>query len=88
MLTVSALVLRVVEFLVRERMTAAAPVVGGDFFFDIFSQFPEVPVVLAEDVVCEFVAQGVADDFVISIAVVRVRAQAQLNNFASVPIQP
>ena len=68
-------------------MTAAAPVVGGDFFFNIFGEIPEVSVVLAKDVMGEFVTQGVADDFIISVTVVGVRAQPQLDDFPSVPIK-
>ncbi len=43
-------------------------------------------VVFAENVVRELVAEGVAYDFVIAVAVVRVRAQTQLDDFASVAV--
>ena len=80
------MVVRVVEFLIRERMATTAPIVRRDFFLDVPRQGPEMLVVFAENVVRELVAEGVAYDFVIAVAVVRVRAQTQLDDFASVAV--
>lgn len=77
-----------VELGVADAPAAALPIGLGDLALDFVTQVPELAVVVAVHVVGELVAQGVADGLVVAVAVVRVGAQAQLDDGAPVAVQP
>lgn len=79
--------LRIIKDFVADRLPSMLPISLPDFLLDGLAQAPEVPVVIAKDVVRQLVAKRVPDDLVVPIPIIRIRPQSQLDDLASVPVQ-
>ena len=79
--------LRIIEHFITERLPSALPISLPHLLLNRLAQIPEIPIMIAKDVVRQFMTERIPNDLVIPISIVRVRPQPQLYDLASIPVQ-
>ena len=87
MFTIHASVLGIIEFLIRQRVATRPPIILCDLLLNGIGQIPEIAIVFPVDVMRQLMAQRLANRPVIPVPIVRIRAQAQLDDLASVAVE-
>ena len=79
--------LRVIEHFITERLPSVLPISLPHFLLNRLAQIPKIPIMIAKDIVRQFMTERIPNDLVFPISVIRVRPQPQLYDLASIPIQ-
>ena len=79
--------LRIIEHFVTERLPSVLPISLPHLLLNGLAQIPKIPIMIAKDVVRQFMTECIPNDLVIPISIVRVRPQPQFYDLASVPVQ-
>ena len=80
--------LRIIKDFTADCLPSVLPVSLADFFLDRLAQIPEIPVMVAKNIMRQFVAERISNDFVISISIIRICPEPQLYDLASISVQP